>query len=184
MNDSRARRYNHRGDLRARRKTSCAGVQCTGRVARLPHHTATHVGPMTYSATRAGWRHFAQRCGLPEHVDARARRQNTDAARKHADWKRAAGEQRHKIDRRAGLKKLIETIAPMSPIRHIGRVESPSYNDTIQCARVRDMMPLIEDDTYDPLFDGWGDLTPYRLQHRFAKKETYKSLLTQPGKVE
>lgn len=63
---------------------------------------------------------------------------------------------------------------PYTP--RVGHVAEPSFHTDIRDARVRDIMPIIEDMHYDPLFDGWSD-TPYGL----AKKVS-QSLLTQPRK--
>lgn len=66
-------------------------------------------------------------------------------------------------------------------IHRVGHVESPSYSDTIPCAHVRAIMPMIEDLHFDPLFDGW-EIPKFGLQHRFAKKDIDRACLTQPGK--
>jgi hypothetical protein len=55
-------------------------------------------------------------------------------------------------------------------IRRVGHVESPTYNDTIPCARVRSMMPMIEDLHFDPLFDGW-EIPDVGLRSHFAKRK-------------
>lgn len=56
----------------------------------------------------------------------------------------------------------------------VGQVESPAHHTDIHCAHVRDILPLIEDLHFDPLFDGWSD-------DYYSKKSKLDFSLTPPN---
>ena len=52
----------------------------------------------------------------------------------------------------------------LSDYGRVGAVEEPAYSETIHCRRVLGLLPKIDDESFDPLFDGWGDLNHIRIQ--------------------
>jgi len=64
-------------------------------------------------------------------------------------------------------------IDPESPIHVYGAVAEPAYSEVIADARVAALVSTMDAETYDPLFDGWGDLTPFGLRHHTPKMYAY-----------